>query len=839
VSARVLSAVAVCLALGQCLLAHDPHDPIVNVVASPNFAQDSTLFATTDYLSVKLGVYALLKSTNAGVTWSFVAGLPNVKEMWTVAFSPAYATDQTIFVAGLGGLYMTTNQGSTWTEASTLSLQNVALSPNFGTDNTLFIVTTSQTVYESTNRGQTFTQLGAPPGLTSALNVIAVSPEFDLAPVLVLGSASNGIYRSGNAGASWVSVTPTQPAPAVNTLTFSPGYTSDHTIFAATYGGVLISTNAGATWTASNTNLTDLSVNSVTLSPNYLQDGTMWAATAANPPTVGGVFQSTNQGASWTLAPLINRDLSDLTTSHYHNVAAAASASGTTLILSTFEGMWTSPSTSISWQYIDLLPTRLIRHILLSPNYANDQTLFANTYGGGNLWSTNGGGSWFFQNTGMKLPYTDTAAISPNFANDGVAFSSTYAYLEQTSNRGATWQPMFGCCVGDATGTLTNARGVAVSPNFANDQTVIIGTDNDPDPTLPQYVTYQGNQYPNQGLFLSTDGGNHWIPTNLSGPPIVTVAISPAFAVDRTAFAGTATKGLYKSIDGGMTWAAVSLPNKSQQIGLVAFATNLAVFVAPITGGLLQSIDGGVTWSVVPRTSNLLIMDLQFSPNYAVDQTFFAATLQGGVMKSTNGGATLIPQSLFPDQFVTALAVSPNFATDQTVFAAAYHGVYKSRDAGVHWTDANEPGRIEESRTVNGGGGNSSIGQPPPTITYNGNWSATTNANASTNAYMATTTSQNSAVLNFTGTGVQWLSMTGPRQGTAQVTLDGVVQTSVNLRTTGTTNNYQQFVWAKQGLACAPHTLTITTETGASVTLDAFDVWITSCTEAVPNVPQQ
>jgi photosystem II stability/assembly factor-like uncharacterized protein len=820
-------------------MAHDPHDPIVTVVASPNFAQDSTLFATTDYLSVKLGVYALLKSTNAGVTWSFVAGLPNVKEMWTVAFSPAYATDQTIFVAGLGGLYLSTNQGSTWTEASTLSLQNVALSPSFATDNTLFVVTTAMTVYESTNRGQTFTQLAAPPSLSSALNVIAVSPNFDVDNILLLGSATNGIYRSGNAGASWLSVTPTQSAPAVNTLTFSPGFTSDHTVFAGTYGGVLISTNRGASWTASNTGLLDPDVNSVTLSPNYLQDGTMWAATAATPPANGGVFQSVNQGASWTGPIVFNRELSDLTTSHYHNVAAASAAGGITLFLSTFEGMWTAPASSITWQYIDILPTRLVRHVLLSPNYANDQTVFANTYGGGNLWSTNGGGSWVFQNTGMQLPYTDTAAISPNFANDGIAFSSIYAYLEQSTNRGATWQTMFGCCVGDTKGTLTNARGVAISPNFANDQTVLIGTDNDPDPTLPANVTYQGQSYPNQGLFLSTDGGNHWIPTSLGGPPIVTVAISPAFAVDRTAFAGTATKGLYQSIDGGMTWTSVSLPGSSKQIGLVAFATNLVVYVAPITGGLMKSIDGGLTWAVVPRTSNLLIMDIQFSPNYATDQTFFAATLQGGVMKSTNGGTSLVPQSSFPDQFVTAVAISPNFSTDQTVFAAAYHSIYKSRDAGVHWTDTIEPGRIEESRSVNGGGGNTSIGQPPPTISYQGTWSTTTNPSASTNAYMTTTTAQNTAVLNFTGTGVRWVSLTGPRQGTATVTVDGVVQATIDLKTTGTTNNYQQFVWGQQGLACAPHTVTITAQTGSSVTLDAFDVWINACPEAAPNAPQQ
>jgi photosystem II stability/assembly factor-like uncharacterized protein len=834
-------------------MAHDPHDPIATVVVSPNFAQDSTAFLATGYLSVKLGVYALFKSTNAGVTWSPVAGLPSVQEMYAIAFSPNYVNDQTIFVAGTGGLFMTTNQGSTWTDVYTSGVVNVALSANFATDKTLFIVTAKNTVYESTNGGTTFTQLTLPSSITSNLTVIAVSPSFDTDNTLMLGTASNGIYRTISGGASWVSVTPSQPAAAVTSLVFSPGYSSDHTIFASASqtsstgptGGVLISNNNGVAWSFSNTNLSDTNVNSVTLSPNYLQDGTIWVATMDTPPANGGVFQSNNQGASWALQTPFNRELSDLTTSHYQNVAAASTANGgIALFLAAYEGLWTSPSSpAISWQYIDTMPTRLIRHLLVSPNYANDQTLFANTYGGGNLWSTNGGASWIFRNTGMKLPYTDAAAISPNFKNDQTAFSAIYAYLEQTTNSGTSWQAMFACCVGDTVGTQVSARGLAISPNFAQDQTVLIGTDDDPDPTLPPYVCYPTptncNQYASQGVFLSTDGGNHWIPTGLNGPPVVSIAISPGFnTTDQTAFAATLTKGVYKSTDGGKTWASVTLPSPAlTQIAVVvvspAFPTDQTVYVLPVTGGLLKSTNGGSTWTVVPRTTNLLVMDLQLSPNYLNDQTFFAATIQAGVMKSTNGGTTLLPESAFPDAFVTAIGISPNFTNDRTVFAAAYHSIYKSVNGGSTWTDTIEPGRIEETRTTYF---NTAVGQPPPTINYagTGSWTSTSApTEASTSAFMTTTTAQNTATLNFTGTGVHWISMTGPRQGTATITLDGVSQGTVNLRTaSGTANNYQQNVWKIDGLACVPHTLTITTQSGASVTLDAFDVWINACPEA-------
>jgi photosystem II stability/assembly factor-like uncharacterized protein len=612
-----------------------------------------------------------------------------------------------------------------------------------------------------------------------------------------------------------------QPFPTVNALAFSPAYSSDRTAFAGTSSGFLVTINGGRLWATSNAGLSDANVNSITLSPSYTQDSTLWIATAVN-----GVFQSTNQGASWTVLPLINRELSPITTSHYHNVTAGSTGTGTTLILASFEGLWVSPSSPVSWQYIDTIPTRLIRHLLISPNYANDNTVFGNTYGGGNLWSVNGGVSWTFQNTGMQLPYTDVADISTNFAADHTAFSGTGTVLQRTSDGGATWQAMH------ALGVITHPRGMAASPNIAQDGVVMIGTDNEPGLTYPPTVTYMGKQYPNQGLFLSTDRGDNWIPTSLGGPAINSVAISPSFATDRTAYASSPLSGLFKSTDGGMTWSTVTLPGTTVKLGIVAvspaYAADQTVFVAPIAGGLLKSTNGGSTWTVLPKTNHLMVLEMQLSPNYASDQTFFVGTIQAGVMKSTNGGNTLVPQTAFPDDFVMALAISPNYATDHTLFAASYHSVYKSTTGGSAWTDTVEPARIEESRTVD----STTSGQPPPTISYQGTWSIAKSASASTNAYMTTTTSQNTAVLNFTGTGIRWVSRTGPSQGSAGILLDGVSQGTVTL--TSPTNQYQQTVWQQQGLPCAPHTFTIsaTPQSGQSVTLDAFDIWINACPEA-------
>jgi photosystem II stability/assembly factor-like uncharacterized protein len=319
---RVLFSTAACLILAnQSLLAHDPHDPMYNVALSPNFAQDQTIFMATNQLSIKMGVYALMKSTDGGVTWYVVQGMPSTAPIVVIAFSPGYATDQTIFTAGNGGLSESTNQGSSWTLLSADALTDVALSPNFATDNTLFIVTTKKTIFKSKNRGQSWAPISPPTTLTSSLSMIAVSPNFANDHTLLLGTDANGIYKSTNGGTSWVQVTSDPTLPQVTSLTFSPDFSTDRTAFATTLGaGFLISTNGGALWKLSNSGISDMKATALALSPTYSTDKTLWVTTA-----VAGVFQSTNVGASWS-GTTVSRTLSPLTNTHYQTIAATAEA---------------------------------------------------------------------------------------------------------------------------------------------------------------------------------------------------------------------------------------------------------------------------------------------------------------------------------------------------------------------------------------------------------------------------------------------------------------------------------------------------------------------------------
>jgi len=802
------------------LAAHQPHDPIDVIAVSPNFAQDQTVLAATDYLTVSIGVYAVLKSTNAAGTWQALPDLPNT-QYTAIVFSPAYAQDQTIFTACLKGLFRTTDGGTSWTQVGATEMpanvESVAVSAQYASDHTVFAATTT-TIYKSVDGGNTWHNIPAP-AVSSTLTVIAMSPTYASDKTILLGTNADGIFRSGNGGGSWNSVTAGLTSQ-VTALAFSPGYASDHSAFATTYGsGVLVSHNLGIGWAAANSGITDFNATSIALSPNFVSDSILWVTTAVN-----GVFQSSNRGIAWTQGAAINRILSFQTTDHYRVVAAASTGTGTELFLATFEGAWSSFNNATGWQYSDTIPTRLVRHMLLSPNYSQDHTVFATTYGGGNLWSTTTGKTWTFYNTGFIDPYPDAIGFSPNFAVDHTAFAGNVYGLERSLDGGPIWSKTV------ALGAHTYVRGLAVSPNFTQDGTVLIGTDNR-DSLNPPYVIYMGKQYPNQGLFLSTDGGNNWVPTTLGGPSVNAIAMSPDFAIDGTAFAASSSNGFYRSTDGAKTWTQVNIPGASKQATRVVvspgFATDHTVFMCTNTG-IFKSTDGGTTFAPVTAVAGDVAMDIQLSPNYAADQTIFLASLQAGLLKSTDGGQTFARLTSFPDNFITAVAVSPAYATDQTVFAAGYIGIFESHDGGATWAYTVEPARTEQDRANLP----NNPQQAPPTIVYQGNWATQawiTPPTPSMETLFFTTEANDSATFQFYGSSVRMLCLTGPGGGTASVQVDGGTPATVSLH--ASQQLFQTPVWSVQHLACGLHTVVITnTSTGGqSINLDAFDTWQDTC----------
>lgn len=188
------------------------------------------------------------------------------------------------------------------------------------------------------------------------------------------------------------------------------------------------------------------------------------------------------------------------------------------------------------------------------------------------------------------------------------------------------------------------------------------------------------------GLFKTIDGGRSWAHSDagllqLLPQSIDTVAVDPR--VPGRVFAGTG-RGLFASGDGGATWAPPSQP-VSGAVTCIVFAPRTLYVCEGFR--LRRSSDDGATWVRVPRAPFLEQLAIDpFQPN-----TLYAGT-QGGVWKSIDGGVTWRQSSQgmgSPAPEVLAITADPEHqgrlyaGVLEAVFGQ--QGLYMSRDGGATW----------------------------------------------------------------------------------------------------------------------------------------------------------
>ncbi len=108
-------------------------------------------------------------------------------------------------------------------------------------------------------------------------------------------------------------------------------------------------------------------------------------------------------------------------------------------------------------------------------------------------------------------------------------------------------------------------------------------------------------------------------------------------------------------------------------------------------GGLFTSLDGGNNWTVSAGTDVLPINAASICIDYTDDQTLYFGggdanyyNNGSGIFKSINGGASFTQLTGLPTKLVIDIIMHP---TDHnTLVAVTDGGIYKTTDAGAHWT---------------------------------------------------------------------------------------------------------------------------------------------------------
>lgn len=261
----------------------------------------------------------------------------------------------------LSGIYISSNNGSSWTSASTGLPANTTVGSIAASGSNIFAGTNGNGIYLSTNNGGSWAPVST--GLPGGANFtsIVISGSTILAATGV--PYGSGVYASTNNGASWTAANTGLP----NSLDVNCLAISGSNIYAATESDMYLSTNNGSSWTSINTGLNTF-INSVVVNGNNI-----YAATYAH-----GVCLSTNSGASWT------QELNGLTDSAINVIGV----SGSDLIASTNNGLFLSTDNAANWaplatgitKYDNINLTDIVTSFAV-----NSTTIFAGT-GGNGVW---------------------------------------------------------------------------------------------------------------------------------------------------------------------------------------------------------------------------------------------------------------------------------------------------------------------------------------------------------------------------------------------------------------------------------------------------------------------
>ena len=321
--------------------------------------------------------------------------------------------------------------------------------------------------------------------------------------------------------------------------------------------------------------------------------------------------------------------------------------------------------------------------------------LFVNNYGGGNYLSEDGGETWVDASAGYS-----GAAVHGGFAIDSEnplhVYCGVFGGLFRSTDGGATWE------------------GLAYEPaRYAYPVTVAASP-------LDWSVVIQSPW--DMGLLAhSVDGGITWTSSNPVNSRGAAQYLDIAFAPSDTEVVyvstgdrscetrnyiqpgqcATSRGGVYRSDDGGMTWAYASGALRGKSVAAVAVHPDnpMNVFAGVLGDGLYATRDGGETWEKLP-VGLISVRDIAICP--ADPLTIYAAGYgaRGGVFRSDDGGETWQWASAGLDPELPTLAIEVDPADPMVVWTAggAGRGVALSADGGRSW-HAVDRGLIDEHIT--------------------------------------------------------------------------------------------------------------------------------------------
>ncbi len=592
----------------------DTQDPLA--IGSMVLVGSSTVYAGTGegWWNID-AVYGggIYKSTDFGNSWTLLSGtiggniwnFRNVLRMTSDPSGNVYAVTKAYnYTGGVGGyytnggLYRTTNGGTSWSKISTTSITNyysgtdvIAISSSI-----ILFSTDSDGIYRTTDSGTNWTKITSVLP-TSNFNRIAMTQDPNISSIIyAVFSASTtaspyyglrGIYKSTDSGVSWSALsTPPRLTSTGNLSYLSAQGWYDNVIAVDPFnssnlyvGGVELmkSTNGGSSWSQLTywhsfygSPVVHADHHAIVFDPN--NSGRLFGGND------GGIFKTTNNGTSWSM---LNNNLE--ITQFY---GGAVYPTGTTYYGGAQDNGHLKYSSGTNWTEVESGDGGYAAQDQTNSSISYEEYVYLDMEK-----STNGGVSWSSCTSGLSdaangnyCLFISPFSINPENSNVLIAGSDN---VWITSNSAATWTAssnilsasnkvsavtvvnsaanylgfagttdgkVFKCTsLNPASGIDTWTEITPAGNNAAWVRRIVVDLSN----KNKIYVCYSGfnNAANGKHVWMSTNQGSSWsdISTGLPDIPVHSLVIDPVNA--NTLYLGTET-GVYQTTNSGSTWTS-------------------------------------------------------------------------------------------------------------------------------------------------------------------------------------------------------------------------------------------------------------------------------------------
>jgi photosystem II stability/assembly factor-like uncharacterized protein len=222
------------------------------------------------------------KSTNGGNSFSAITNGINANNEPTIFYPPLVldSGNHNILLTGTSRVYKTTNAGSQWTPISTVgvggwtattAINGLAIAP---TNASTIYASAGGFIFVTTNNGASWTQTDPvvnPPSSLEFRGILVDPTAASVAYVVARGfsDATGGgqVWRTTNFGATWTNISGNLPDLPCWSIQLNPNAagSADDVLYVGTDSGVYFSTNLGVTWTKMATGLPNVTAQTLDL----------------------------------------------------------------------------------------------------------------------------------------------------------------------------------------------------------------------------------------------------------------------------------------------------------------------------------------------------------------------------------------------------------------------------------------------------------------------------------------------------------------------------------------------------------------------------------------------